>query len=412
MRSQRKPTFEEDLLTIKKQVEKKQKERVRMARSSTRQRKALTASVPAAVVAIVFLAVFGFQAAGREDVVQVLDLLRPTDLWRVQFKQWQTAQVRDVISNGDVVRTGRTGEAHLGFPDGSLVKVGPGTSLVLRYNGFDRPSGARYRRIDLAGGRIWAHVARFASADSTFTVNTPAALAGVKGTRFSVVVYAHTGDARLPDGATYFSVLDGDVSVAVPGTTAITVLHAGEEALAIPNMTTSPVPSRMNAAEVAEWRRQSNDPTEVTADIDHTLLRQLTQFSEQFVVRPIAIVASGLHITSISGEASNDTAEAAYDGRAYVHAIAAASALQKALEVANDPTDGYPTHVGLADLAGLNLKPEGASRILKSVDANRLISYQKMTNSYVLYLRAHPPLGTLFEVTPESIREVNDVRIR
>lgn len=86
---------------------------------------------------------------------------------RVGKSEWQTAQQRMPIFDGDFVRTGRDGSAEILFEDGSLYKVGPDSLLEIhrRVATADKPGAVK-----MVVGRIGVY-----TSDSPSTVTTDAA---------------------------------------------------------------------------------------------------------------------------------------------------------------------------------------------------------------------------------------------
>jgi hypothetical protein len=81
---------------------------------------------------------------------------------------WQLAQTRMPVYNGDFVRTGRDGSAEILFEDGSLYRIGPDSLLEIQHrsSASDNPAGA----VKMVVGRINVY-----TSDNPSTVTTDAA---------------------------------------------------------------------------------------------------------------------------------------------------------------------------------------------------------------------------------------------
>lgn len=112
------------------------------------------------------------------------------------------------IEPGSVVKTGDGARAELTFPDGSVVRVGPGSELKVEGAAFDGKSKEVKVEATLVAGEAWAKVAKLVGEESKFQVKTNNAVAGVRGTVFRVNVDR--------DEATVVKVYNGAVAVASP----------------------------------------------------------------------------------------------------------------------------------------------------------------------------------------------------
>lgn len=105
------------------------------------------------------------------------------------------------VAVGDIVRTGRGGEAQLVFADETKIVVGPNSSLRIDEALFRNNNTARRLTVSALGGTF-----RFISGDSApraYAIRTPTATMGIRGTAFDFTV---TGTA-----STDLVVYDGEV---------------------------------------------------------------------------------------------------------------------------------------------------------------------------------------------------------
>ncbi|MGI5819112.1 MAG: FecR family protein, partial [Armatimonadota bacterium] len=113
---------------------------------------------------------------------------------------------------GYMVRTGLDSGVTLNWVDGSRVRLGPETSVLVRKCSLNTNTKETTSLFDLDAGRIWVRVLSALGGKTKFEVRTPTATAGVRGTVFSVAV-----DEA---GQTSVSVYEGEVAVETDGTTA------------------------------------------------------------------------------------------------------------------------------------------------------------------------------------------------
>lgn len=115
----------------------------------------------------------------------------------------------DAVLLGDRLRTDGGGRARVGLDDGSVINVGSESELAI----LEHDPAAERTSLELSYGRVRASVVRLARPAARFEIRTPAATAGVIGTRFAV--------RSAGDIAEIFC-LEGEVTVrssdpAVPG---------------------------------------------------------------------------------------------------------------------------------------------------------------------------------------------------
>jgi hypothetical protein len=131
-----------------------------------------------------------------------VDILRRSDIAAVAVR------TGDPVSMGDAVRTKRNGKAEIRFRDDTLVQLAPETRITI--DEYAYRSGSRREKgfLSLFRGKVRAivskaraAVAEFVRTGSDFSIRTPTAIAGVKGTQF--IVYHERGvtGAIFLDGA-------------------------------------------------------------------------------------------------------------------------------------------------------------------------------------------------------------------
>ena len=129
------------------------------------------------------------------------------------------AQAGEQLDRGARIETGERGSLALRFPDGGITIVQPRTVMQLDTLRTLLDGGAARTRLKLDGGRIENTVTPQRKPGALFEVQTPAAVAGVRGTKYRVA------DAQ---GDALTEVLEGEVSVAgVGGTSAGVEVKSG-----------------------------------------------------------------------------------------------------------------------------------------------------------------------------------------
>lgn len=115
---------------------------------------------------------------------------------------------------GTRVLTGEAGSAALAFSDGSRVQLRPGSELGVRQSADFAAGAGTWVRLDLLRGSLESLVVPRSGTASRFEIDTPAAIAAVRGTRFRV----HAGDAdtrnEVIEGRVAFGNAAGEQQVA------------------------------------------------------------------------------------------------------------------------------------------------------------------------------------------------------
>src|SRR5262245_30699858 len=109
------------------------------------------------------------------------------------------------LSAGDEVATGTTGHAAIQLPDGSYVRMSPGTTVQVTSVQLQRNGSLQAAEVAQKVGRTLVNVQHLTSG-STFKVGGHAVSAQVRGTEFEVLV--------RQDNSNLIKVFDGTVSVA------------------------------------------------------------------------------------------------------------------------------------------------------------------------------------------------------
>jgi hypothetical protein len=126
---------------------------------------------------------------------------------------WCLAAEGELVASGDRVRTGASSAVTLSFFEGGVSTLDANTDLIISQLRSNREGGTQiivlYQRV----GRTFNRVQPLSGSASRFEIETPAAVASVRGTEFTVVVE--------PEGATGLGVTEGRVDVTAQGATVV-----------------------------------------------------------------------------------------------------------------------------------------------------------------------------------------------
>lgn len=146
----------------------------------------------------------------------------------------RTLEPQRPVYSGDRINTGASGEAQIRFVDETRLVVGPNSSLVIDKFVF----AANQTAVDVSM-RAVRGAFRFISGGSpsqAYTIRTPSATLGVRGTRFDVAIGRN--------GETGLVVFSGAVQMCGRTGRCILVDEACGAAIALPNGRVSPVTSQ------------------------------------------------------------------------------------------------------------------------------------------------------------------------
>jgi hypothetical protein len=115
----------------------------------------------------------------------------------------RTLAVQAPVYTGDVIATDRGGEAQVLFADDTRLVVGPNSNLTIDRFVFQNKASAKTFSIGMAKGAFRFITGK--SAKAAYTISTPTATIGVRGTEFDVSLGA--------DGSTNLALYGGTVRI-------------------------------------------------------------------------------------------------------------------------------------------------------------------------------------------------------
>jgi hypothetical protein len=125
----------------------------------------------------------GAPGAHAEEVGAVAEMEGQTEILRIGTAAWTPLKPGDAVQLGDQVRTGAASKLKLLFRDESVVTLAPNSTLKVDEQVVG--AAAPVSHFSLLVGAIRAVVTdRYGAAGARFEVETPTAVAGVRGTGF------------------------------------------------------------------------------------------------------------------------------------------------------------------------------------------------------------------------------------
>jgi len=152
------------------------------------------------------------RAQNRRVEITVISRIRTARISFVQgnafvrkqgLSSWEKAELGRILTVMDEVATDSTGRLEITFDDGGRIKVKPKTNLVLERLSSGSDSEDPEIDIKLPLGRISAKVLKLLEGKRKYSLATPTAVAGIRGTEFLL--------ETQPDKKSLLSVWDGEV---------------------------------------------------------------------------------------------------------------------------------------------------------------------------------------------------------
>lgn len=288
-----------------------------------------------------------------------------------------------LLRDRDVVTTGPGSFAVLVFPDGSALELEPGTQFEVRLLDYQR-GGQRDRSFMVRFGSAVARVSRFFGGRSQATVCTPTAVAAVRGTGFRVVY-----DPRQRQS--YCQVAEGTVQGRTPAVAAPTRAGQMVQAVGYRMGGVEALPGTRGAslrAAMARLARYERPPG----------LLERVEAAINGVLDPVLQLV-GLAPGSWSYAASTFARKA----------MCTESLRQLRAHLAAAPGEEVPDLLNPVTLEELQMPLKERDKVLNGFAGRMLESYRKLgRDRYVVRARARNRARTLFELTPEEIREVRE----
>jgi len=166
------------------------------------------------LVTLVFLLTASFPAGAEDPVGMARTAQNIVEVKRAGIARWRPLKLNDKIYVKDTIRTGENSRARIFFFDDSTISLGPITTLMIDEHLFKPAESYRDSKFKLFLGKARVQVRGFFSKGSKYEVHTPTAVAGVKGTRFTVWVKSPT---MTTIGVTQGQVAVRNVSPAIVG---------------------------------------------------------------------------------------------------------------------------------------------------------------------------------------------------
>ena len=144
------------------------------------------------------------QGEFRPTEARINFLKGPVNIQRVATEAWRPAFIRMSLYTGDKVRCQELAETEIILKDGSILKLRDNSLMEIELMERDKKDKTNRTALKIYQGKLLGSIKKLAGKSSKFTVSTPTAVAGIRGTVFGVFV---EGDS------TELNVLKGEVAI-------------------------------------------------------------------------------------------------------------------------------------------------------------------------------------------------------
>lgn len=136
-----------------------------------------------------------YRARNRRVEITVLSKIRTARLSYLQgnvfarkqgISKFQPAELGQVLTILDEVVTDSTGRAEITFDNGSTVRVNPRSDLVIEEQSWEAGNNQAKVSLNLIAGKAYAKISKLGDKKELFSLGTPTAVAGIRGTEFVV----------------------------------------------------------------------------------------------------------------------------------------------------------------------------------------------------------------------------------
>ncbi|WP_411744204.1 FecR domain-containing protein [Reinekea sp.] len=159
---------------------------------------------------------FANTAYANEAVGNVVVVIGSVSVQRVATGDKEILAAQHELFLNDVIITGADGLAKLLLRDETILKISPNSEVVISEM-IAGPDAEGRSTVDLLKGRLRSVIGNKLGANTTFDINTPVAVAGVRGTDFEVVHLLVNGEwvsgIRCYDGSVLVAAAEAGLEV-------------------------------------------------------------------------------------------------------------------------------------------------------------------------------------------------------
>ncbi|MFC1807576.1 FecR domain-containing protein [Candidatus Omnitrophota bacterium] len=141
-----------------------------------------------------------FQKGATQMTGLITKLSGDVQVYKKGASDWQTAQPRQIIQEGDKLQTQETGKVELRLTNGNTIFLQEKTELIITKMRYDPNTGSYQNEFESNRGKIKAVIEKLGE-ESTFEIKTPTSVCGVEGTTMFLNIQPISTQAYYEGGA-------------------------------------------------------------------------------------------------------------------------------------------------------------------------------------------------------------------
>jgi len=149
------------------------------------------------IISIAFFYPAPIAAQPDTNCATALSITGPTSITVDAGKTWAPLAPGATLTAGDEIKTGSDGAVDLELPDGSILKIGPDSLVIIREMLRVEVINTTQTTLEIIFGKIRAVVGPITDKNSHFTIETENSTIGVRGTDFGVSYNPDVGETEL-----------------------------------------------------------------------------------------------------------------------------------------------------------------------------------------------------------------------
>lgn len=166
--------------------------------------------------------------------------------WNETGKKWQDLPEKSQIQVGTFIKTEKESEGIVAFGKKAVITVAENTAVRIAASTFEKDQ-IKAVKIQAPRGKVWSAVEKLSSTDCKFEIETPNALAGVRGTVFMVGFSPEDNSSKV-------SVVQGEVGVSSKFAAGLVILKENMSTTVVANKPPIP-PQVLEEKEKQEWEQ-------------------------------------------------------------------------------------------------------------------------------------------------------------
>ncbi|MBN1982217.1 MAG: FecR domain-containing protein [Chitinivibrionales bacterium] len=162
------------------------------------------------------------QQQEKEEIIRIKSFVGTVEVKGPGSSQWRAATVGMRVRMKWDLRTYVESECELEFESGTLLKIGENSVINIGSLYYEKKSSTSNTSVKVGTGQVWSNVKKLMNKNSSFSFETPTAVAAIRGTRLGI---------NVSKSQTIVDVFEGSVRVSSRGSRTETVVSENVRAV-------------------------------------------------------------------------------------------------------------------------------------------------------------------------------------